>query len=152
MTIKKYNTFRMIIVIALAIIFSQSIIYQNYFLAIGILIISSLLVFTLRKSVKEIMADERDYEQGGKAAMLAMQIYCYAGVIAMFIFKSQASLNPSYDIIATTLAFSICIFMLLYSFIYQVKSKGKFWDKWVIYTFLVLLFFLVLGILGILKI
>ncbi|MDD5639563.1 MAG: DUF2178 domain-containing protein [Candidatus Pacebacteria bacterium] len=152
MTIKKYRNIRIIIVIALAIIFSQAIIYQNFYLATGLLIVASLLVYSMRKSVKGILADERDYETGGKAALLAMQIYCWIGVIVMFILKSQAHINSAYNVAATTLAFSICIFMLLYSFIFHLKSKNKFWDKWVIYTFIVLLFFVIMGILGILKI
>lgn len=142
----------MILVIALAMLFSQAIIYKNFYLAIGLLIVASLLVYSMRKSVKEIMADERDYEQGGKAALLAMQIYCYAGVIAMFALKSQSYINATYDIVANTLAFSICIFMLLYAFIYRLKSKGKFWDGWTIYTFIILVVFLALAIMGTIKI
>ncbi|MCK9578501.1 DUF2178 domain-containing protein [bacterium] len=152
MTIKKYNIFRMIIVIALAIIFSQAIIFQNFLLSAGVLIIGSLIVYSMRKNVKEVMADERDYEHGGKAALLAMQIYCWMGVVAMFALKSQAYLNATYDIIANTLAFSICIFMLLYSFIFRLKSKGKFWNGWTVYTFIVLVLFIILAIMGTIKI
>lgn len=152
MTTKKYNIFRMIIVIALAIAFSQALIYQNFFLSIGIMIIGSLIVYSMRKNVKEILADERDYEQGGKAALLAMQIYCWMGVIAMFALKSQAYINPVYDIVANTLAFSICIFMLLYSFIFRLKSKGKFWNGWTVYTFIILVIFIILAVMGTIKI
>jgi uncharacterized membrane protein len=142
----------MILVIALAMLFSQSIIYQNFYLAIGLMIVASLLIYSMRKNVKEVLADERDYEQGGKAALLAMQIYCWIGVVAMFILKSQAYLNTTYDIVANTLAFSICIFMLLYSFIFRLKAKGKFWDGWTIYTFIMLVIFVVLAIMGTIKI
>jgi len=152
MTSKSFKYFKIIIVIALAIAFSQALIYQNFFLSIGIMIAGSLIIYSMRKNVKEVLADERDYEQGGKAALLAMQIYCWIGVIAMFALKSQAYLNSTYDIVANTLAFSICIFMLLYSFIYRLKSKGKFWNGWTVYTFIVLVIFIILAIIGTIKI
>jgi len=152
MTIKKYRNIRIILVIALAMLFSQAIIYQNFYLAMGLMIVASLLIYSMRKNVKEVLADERDYEQGGKAALLAMQIYCWIGAVAMFALKSQAYINPTYDIVANTLAFSICIFMLLYSFIYRLKSKGKFWSGWTVYTFIVLVIFIILAIMGTIKI
>lgn len=151
MTLKKYKYLRIIIVIALAIIFSQAYAYQNYYLATGILVTASLAMYLMRKKVKDVLADERDYEYGGKAALLAMQVYCWIGVVAMFILKSMAHFNPVYDVIASTLAFSVCIFMLLYSFIYYVKSKAKFWNKWTIYTLIVLLLFIAMGVLAVLK-
>ncbi|MFA5080344.1 MAG: DUF2178 domain-containing protein [Candidatus Paceibacterota bacterium] len=153
MTTKNFRNIRIIIVIALAmaISYSQAFAYQNYFLSIGIMILAALAIYLMRKKVKGVLADERDYETGGKAALLAMQIYCWMGVIAMFILKSQAHINPAYNVAATTLAFSVCIYMLLYSFIFQFKSKNKFWNKWVIYTFIVLLFFVAMSIFGILK-
>lgn len=151
MTIKNYQTIKIIIVIALAIVFSQSIIYQNYFLSIGLLIAATLIMYSMRKQVKEVLNDERDYATGGKAALVAMQVYCWISVIVMFFFKSQAYFNPAYDVIATTIAFSVCIFMLLYGFIYRLYNKNSFWNKETIIVFLILLFFIVLGFLGILK-
>ncbi|MDD4409077.1 MAG: DUF2178 domain-containing protein [Candidatus Pacebacteria bacterium] len=151
MTAKSYRNIKLVIVIILSIIFSQSLIYQNFFLSIGVLIIGSLVIASMGKRVKEVIQDERDFEVGGRAALQAIQIYSWIGVIVMFILKSQAVTNPKYDPIATTIAFSVCILMLLYGFIFRIRSKGKLFDGYVIFSLVVLLFFIIMGFLGILK-
>lgn len=151
MTLKNFQRIKLIAVFFLAIIFSQTIIFQNYLLSIGVLLIATLILYSMRKKVKEVMYDERDLEAGGKAALLAMQIYSWIGVIVMFILKSQAVNNPVYDIVATTIAFSVCILMLLYGLIYRLKNKNKFFDKGIVFSLIVLIFFVILVALGILN-
>lgn len=151
MTLKNFQRIKLIAVFFLAIIFSQTIIFQNYLLSIGVLLIATLILYSMRKKVKEVMYDERDMEAGGKAALLAMQIYSWIGVIVMFIMKSQAANNPVYDIVATTIAFSVCILMLLYGLIYRLKNKNRFLDKGIIFSLIVLIFFVILAALGILN-
>jgi len=126
MTLKKYQQIKLAIVVVIAIIFSQSIVFQNYLVPIATLVISSLVLILLRHQVKEVLADERDYALAGKSASWTIQIYSWIAVIAMFILYAFKDLNPSYEPIALTLAYSTCALMLIYSLIFKFINKIKF--------------------------
>jgi uncharacterized membrane protein len=129
MTLKTYNKIRLGIVIVTAFIFSQSLVLRNFFIPIMVLGLSSLVLFYLRKKVVEVIADERDYQIGGKSALLAIQLTSWIGVITMFILYALSNTNPFFQPIAMTLAFSICILMLTYSIIFKYYSKHSFKDE-----------------------
>ncbi len=126
MTLKKYQTIKLVIVVAIAIIFSQSIIFKNYLIPLSTLIVASLVLIILRRQVKEVVADERDYLNAGKSASWTIQIYSWIAVVAMFILYSFRDLNPSYEPIALTLAYSTCLLMVINSLIFKFQNKIKF--------------------------
>jgi glucan phosphoethanolaminetransferase (alkaline phosphatase superfamily) len=80
----------------------------------------------MRRQVKEIIADERDYEIGGRAALLTIQIYAWIATISMLIMYSLRDLNPAYEPVAMTLAYSTCLLMIAYGLIFKFKSRAKF--------------------------
>jgi uncharacterized membrane protein len=151
LTLKQYNKIRLIVVFILAFSISQLIAFKNFFIPVVLVLIASLLLFYLRRKVKEVTADERDYATGGKSALLAIQIYSWISVICMFGFFSLSLNNPIYENIAITLAFSVCILMLLYSLIFQYYNKINFFDKRLIYVFTVLVLFVFFAIFYILS-
>jgi uncharacterized membrane protein len=148
MTLKQYQRIKLIVTVILAFVFSQAIVLKTYILPIALLIASSLLLLMLRRKVKEIVADERDYATAGKSALWAMQIYSWVAVIAMFIFYALEDINPAYEPIAITLAFSTCLLMLLYSIIFRYYNKFSLTDKKLIYIALAVVFFIIIAIAG----
>jgi uncharacterized membrane protein len=126
MTLKKYQQIKLSLTVVIAVIFSQAILYQNYLIPLATLAIVSLGLILLRRQVKEVVADERDYINAGKSAGLAIQIYSWVSVAAMFILYSLRDLNPAYEPIAMTLAFSTCLLMFTYSLIFKFQNKIKF--------------------------
>ncbi|MDD4027301.1 MAG: DUF2178 domain-containing protein [Candidatus Shapirobacteria bacterium] len=143
MTLKKYKQIKLAIVVVIAIIFSQSIIFQNYLVPIVTLVISSLALILLRRRVKEVIADERDYILAGKSASWAIQIYSWIAVVAMFILYAFRDLNPSYEPVAMTLAYSTCLLMLTYSLIFKFQNKTKFTknkNKFIIFAIILAIF------------
>jgi len=90
--------------------------------------LSSLLLLYFRKKVTGVIADERDYQVGGRAALLAIQATSWIGVIVMFVLYSLGAANPLYQAIAMTLAFSVCALMLIYSALFKYYSKHNFKD------------------------
>jgi len=126
MTLKKYQQIKLAIVIIISIIFSQSIIYQNYLIPLTTLVVASLILIWLRRQVKEVIADERDYILAGKSASAAIQIYSWIAVVAMFILYAFKHLNPVYEPVAMTLAYSTCLLMVVYSLIFKFQNKIKF--------------------------
>jgi uncharacterized membrane protein len=126
MNIKQYQRARLILTIVLAIIFSQAIVFKNYLIPISFLIAGYLIMIYMRRQVKEIIADERDYEIGGKSALLTIQIYAWTATICMLIMYSLRDLNPAYEPIAMALAYSTCVLMIVYGLIFKFKSRAKF--------------------------
>lgn len=147
LTLKQYNIIRIIIVVILSILFGQAIILKNFFIPMILLVMGSFFLMYLRKQVKGVIVDERDYALGGKAALLAMQIWSWVAVVIMFAFLTLSE-NPVYQAVAMTLSFSVCGFMLLYSAIYRYYNKIDFKDKKFIFTAFILAFFLAIFIIG----
>lgn len=148
MSLKQYQRVKLIIVVLIAMVFSQSIINRNYLIPIATLIVSALVLLMLRKRVKEIVADERDYELGGKAALLAIQIYSWLATLVMFVLYALRDMNPAYEPIAMALAFSTCVLMLTYSLIFNYFCHYSMSRKRWIYIICAGLLFLVILVGG----
>ncbi len=129
MTLKTYNKIRLGIVFVTAFIFSQSLVLRNFFIPIMVLGLSAMALFYLRKKVAAVMTDERDYQIGGKSALFTIQATSWVGVIIMFVLYALGDTNPFYQPIAMTLAFSVCILMLIYSIAFKYYSKHNSRDE-----------------------
>jgi len=148
MTLKQYQILRMAVAVILGIVFSQAIIFKNYLIPIVALTLGFLVLIIAKKKVKGVVADERDYATGGKAALLAMQVYSWLAVILMFILYAKRELNPAYEAIAITLAYSTCLLMITYGLIFRYYNKISFLNKKAIYLILMTLIFLAVIIFG----
>jgi uncharacterized membrane protein len=129
MDIKKYTAIKLAVVVLLAFIASWSISTSNYVLPVIAFIVSYLVLLYLRGKVKGVIADERDYEIGGKAARWAIQIYSWIAVLVMFVLYAKRALNPSYEAIAAVLAYSTCFLMLVYALIFRFYNNVNVLDK-----------------------
>lgn len=145
---KTYQRWRMGIVFVLAMAISQSIVLNNYIIPIMLMVVASLVLWYLRSRVKGVLADERDYALGGKAALLAMQVFGWLGAIGMFVLYSQKAINPAYEIIASTLSYSVLFLFLIYSLVYHYYNRFAL-KKNKIYLFFVILIILGMTFFGI---
>jgi uncharacterized membrane protein len=148
LNLKQYTTIKLIIVVIISMTTSQSIILGNYIIPIMVIALSTAILLYLRKHVKEVMADERDYETGGTAARWTIQIYSWLAVIAMFILYANKNLNPSYEIVASVLAYSTCFLMFTYSIIFRYNQKSSLMKNKVFYIILAVILFVILLIGG----
>lgn len=148
MHLKTYTTVRLVTVFFLAMACGIAGSTQNYFWAIPAIIVATLFLFFIRGKVKEIIADERDYEIGGKAARFAIQIYSWIAVVAMFILLAQKNLNPSYEPIAYTLAYSTCLLLITYSIVFRYYAKYSMCNKKSVYIILGIIAFLIILVIG----
>jgi uncharacterized membrane protein len=151
LTLKQYNIIRIITVILLSVMFSQAIIFRNFWIPMILLVVGSLFLMLLRKNVKGVLVDERDYATGGKAALLAMQIWSFIAVVIMFALLTLSDKSPVYQAVAMTLSFSVCAFMLLYSVIYRYYNRISILDKRLILAAFVLAIFIAIFVVGALR-
>ena len=149
MSLKNYQKIKLVIVFVLAISISQSVVLGNYILPIMLMVIASLLLYYLRSQLKEVLADERDLQMAGKAATASIQIFGWLAVIGMFILYSQKMINPFYEIIASTLSYSVLFLFFIYALIYRYYNKLKFFKQkssYLALIFVLILFLVVFGI------
>ncbi|MFZ5390942.1 MAG: DUF2178 domain-containing protein [Patescibacteria group bacterium] len=148
MTIKQYKWLKMFMVIGLAILFGQSFVNQNFWLAVPLLVSAALLMYYWRRQLQGVVADERDYALGGQAARLAIQIYAWLAVVLMLASYSLKYLNPVYETIGLVLAYSTCLLLILYAFIFHYYNKIKLTDFNLVYTGIVLLILVAVILFG----
>lgn len=148
MTLKTFRNAKLAIVIILAASIGISTAYHNYLFPVIGLILGSLLMFYLRGKVQGILADERDYLMAGKAATLAIQVYGWIAVLAMFLLLSRRGFNPSYEPIAYTLAYSTCFLMLMYALVFRYYSKFALYSKKTLYILVASIIILVALVAG----
>ncbi len=123
MSAKQYRFAKLAVVVIVAAVVGQAIVYRSYLVPVAVLVAAVLVLLFLRRRVKEIVADERDFAIGGRAAFLAIQIYSWIAVIATLMFYAFRDRNPAYEAIGLTLAFSTCLLMLVYAALVSYHSR-----------------------------
>ncbi|MDD5623220.1 MAG: DUF2178 domain-containing protein [Candidatus Peribacteraceae bacterium] len=123
MTQKQYTAIRLLVAMALAAFVSASIVRQEFFWPVVAVACALLLLLVLRRFVQGVLADERDYALGGRAARWAIQIFSMAAVLLMFFFLARQDTDPAARIVANVLAYSTCALMLLYSAIFTFLRR-----------------------------
>lgn len=112
------------------------------------MIASALVLMLLRRQVKGVIADERDWAVGGKSALLSIQIYAWLATISMFVLYGLRDINPAYEPIAITLAFSTCLLMLVYAVIFKYYNHFKLSNKKTIYLVLAIALFFAVAVVS----
>lgn len=114
---------KLVIVMLLAATVSLSI-SNGYYVLPGVAILASVaILLTLQKKVKEVLADERDYELAGRAARQAMTIFSIAMALVGATLMAMAKTYPTLDLIAQSMLYSTCALVLLYSLLYKKYAK-----------------------------
>lgn len=123
MTFKHYHILRLLMVMALSAFIAFSVVQKEFFWPVVAIAIAMLVLLFLRRRVKGVLADERDYTIGGKAALWSIQIFSGVAVVLMFVLLAKQDADPSFRIVADVLAYATCALMLLYSLIFAVLRR-----------------------------
>ena len=130
MTQKQFMLTRLVAATVLGIVVAQSMVMKNYVLPIVAVTVIFLSLILLKKKVKGVLADERDYALAGNASRWTITIYSLLACLAMFVFFAFRDINPAYEAIGSTLAYSACFLMILNGLIFRyyqtfMASKNK---------------------------
>jgi uncharacterized membrane protein len=113
MTEKQLRFARVIVAAILAVVVSQALIWNNFILGATSVIIASLILFVLRKRVKEIVVDERDYKIAGDTARWTLSIFAIGGWLFSFALITMREVKPAYEIAGFTLSYAICALLFI---------------------------------------
>jgi uncharacterized membrane protein len=110
-------------VMLLAIVVSVSITHRNAIIPIIAIAVAFFALRAAKSHTTEILADERDTLISGNAARLAIQIYAFIALFPMLILYTMRDQNPFYEPVAATLAYSVCILMVIYTGVYRFYNR-----------------------------
>jgi len=117
---------KIITVITLAILVSASVNLGNYILPVVAIITASCLLYFCKGKVKEVVADERDYEIAGRAGKNAMTIYSLVMAITGTVLMALSKTYPELESLALIMVYSVCFLVFLYAILFKIYSRyGK---------------------------
>jgi uncharacterized membrane protein len=149
MTSKQFLFVRLLVVVLIAATVSSFIVAGNYIVPIMAAVTGAILLYSMKKKVKGVMEDERDYEVAGKAARYSITIFTAIASLVIIVLFSQREGNPQFELVGAVLAYSICALMILYSLIFKYYQKIIIMKNktWMIALFaLMILLFTVFGL------
>lgn len=129
MKLQQFNQLKIGVVIVVSAVVAESVVARNTIIAVLAMIAGALVLLQARSKVKEVIADERDMEIGGKAALLTIRIFGWIAAVASLALVTQRDNNPSFMIVAGVLSYGTCFLLILYAVIaryYGHITEAKF--------------------------
>ncbi|MFA5130635.1 MAG: DUF2178 domain-containing protein [Patescibacteria group bacterium] len=117
MKLERFKLLKMIVVILVAAVVAEAVVVRSVIIAMIAMIAGAFVLLQWRSTVKEVIADERDMEVGGKAALLTIRIFGWVAAVASLALVTQRDRNPSYMLIAAVLSYGTCALLILYAVI-----------------------------------
>lgn len=149
MSLKQFQVLKLAAVIILGALVGYSVTINSYLIPLISFTLAIVILFWARSLVKEVVADERDYEVGGHAARWAMQIFSWAATIAMFVLLYEKAANPIFETAAYVLGYSVCGLLLLYALLFRyynrirlMKNKGYY----LVFGLILVIIFIIAGL------
>ena len=85
--------------------------------------VGSILFYLCKKSVEDVVADEREERVSEKAAKVAIEIFASTSALAGVVLIAVRDEHPEYTNAGFELAFSACALMILYSVLYGYYNR-----------------------------
>ena len=123
MTLKRYTVIKTLAVVILGLLGGQAIVSGNYIIPLLGLAIIALALSYLRERVDEIIENERDIRINGRAAGLAIQTFGFIMAVVMVILYANRGYNPMFVNIASLLAYSVCLLLILVTIFHAYLKK-----------------------------
>ncbi|MFA5358646.1 MAG: DUF2178 domain-containing protein [Patescibacteria group bacterium] len=124
MTAKQFLFFKLIVVVILAGVVSSFITVGNYVIPLLVLMTAGVLLYFIKKRVKDVMEDERDFEIAGKAARYAMTIFSLVGGVVIIVIFALRHTNPDLELVGSVFAYAVCFLLLCYSLLFKYFQQS----------------------------
>ena len=119
----KFMVYRLLIVIALALVVSSFVGAGNFVFPLIAIILAMLAMFFLRKRVDKVLTDERVEYLAGRAARLTFSISAFAMAIVGLVLISLKDSHPQYYLLGLSLAYLSAGMLFLYSILFKIFSR-----------------------------
>lgn len=122
---KTFYIVRIVFAIAVAMVCSVSVVQGNYVLPIIVAVTAAFGLFTLKKRVTGVLADERDYQSAGNAARWSLSIYVITAALGSLALMAMRANNQEYELAAQILAYSACALMIMQSLLFKYFQRRQ---------------------------
>jgi uncharacterized membrane protein len=125
---KSYRRYLALATTILAAIVAWSVIAQNMMVAVAGVSATMILLYLLRKRVKEVMIDERVHRISQMASRTTLQVFGWVSAASAFILIAFGrTISTGFEQAGYTLAYATCALLLMYSVLYKYYGS-KFGD------------------------
>ena len=118
MDYKTFRTVQMVVAFVFGMLVAVSVVLDNIVLAVVSAAAMLAVVLLLKKKVRGVISDERDYANAGKAARMAVSIFSSVGAITALVL-----LFMHYEVIGSIVADAVCALMLIHTGFYMYYEK-----------------------------
>jgi uncharacterized membrane protein len=125
MKYNQYQVYKLLIVIILAAIVSGFVVKGNFIIPLIVLLIAVILMFILKKNVKEALTDERIEKIAGKVSRIIFSAAVLLMAIAGLVLIALRERYPEYYLIGNILAYFACIMLFVYSILFKYYSRKE---------------------------
>jgi uncharacterized membrane protein len=123
---KQYMWLKVVATMVVAMAVSSAVVSRAFVIPMVVTAIAVVGLLYARTRVSEVVSDERDAAVGGIAALFALRLTSWIAIVAILALYAFRDYNPSYEVIAATLAYTICFLMLAYSIVFRYYERMAF--------------------------
>lgn len=124
---KTFYYVRIFTAVIVAAVCSVAAVQGNYILPLIVGVASAIAIYSMKKQVNGVLADERDYQIAGKAARWALYIYTIAAAVISLVLMAMRQNGPEYELAGQIFAYSACVVLIMQSLFFKIfarKSNG----------------------------
>lgn len=125
MSLQTYRWLQAVMGALLAGALTKALISQNIVYALLGAVVFAVVLRVARRMVKEVVADERDLKQIGKAANVALRLFGLITVAVAFVFLYEGRTNSTYETIGLTLMYALVGLLVLYRTLMEYYRRGE---------------------------
>ncbi|MCX5998042.1 MAG: DUF2178 domain-containing protein [Chloroflexi bacterium] len=112
------------IVTALVALVGWAVAAGNSVVPVPGVVAGALLLYLLRRRVRGVTHDERNYRIGEKASRFTVRVFAFvAAIVGTTLVAADAGDSSSMETVGLTLAFSACALLILYAVSYAYLSR-----------------------------
>ena len=121
---QKYTRCRMIITMAIVAVVGWSVAVGNVVLPIAAVVAGMALIYLCKSRVTEVVEDELVYRISEKESSMAMRVFGLSmALIGAVLIALSVNGCPAFKQVGLTLAFSVCVLLILHLFFYGYYSR-----------------------------
>jgi uncharacterized membrane protein len=114
---------RMVIIVATVALAGWFAAIADAVLVVSSIFLGAILFYICKRSVAEVVEDERDERVREQASKVAVAIFASASALSGLILIALRNEHPEYTYAGFALAFSACALMILYSVLYGYYNR-----------------------------
>ena len=122
---KTFNLLTLVIVLAISMVIGWAVPAREPGLIVAVFFVGMSAIYLLKKKVNGVIADEMSYRIVERTARITYAVFASLATLSAGVLIALRDANPNYGIAGYTLAYSVCILLLIFwAFYVYYSSRG----------------------------